>query len=124
MAICSRAVSVSFICLCDLLGIDHGDDRVEPHILAELRDIQEGLRDRAGIGDAGGLDEQVIEPAALEELLDALDEVLAHGAADAAVVDLDDFLGLVLDELAVDADLADLVDDDAEFVAVLCCLRM
>ena len=81
--------------LLDLLGIDHRDDRIEPHELLELRDIEEGLRDGPGIGDAGGLDEQIIEAALLEEILHALDQVLAHGAAEAAVVHLHDFLLLV-----------------------------
>ena len=103
----------------NLLGIDHGDDGVESHELLELRNVQERLGNGAGVGDAGGLDQKVIESAALEELLDALYEVLADGAADAAVVHLDDLLGLVFDELAVDADGADFVDDDAEFISVL-----
>jgi hypothetical protein len=105
--------------LLDLLGIDHGDDRVDAHELLKLRDVQEGLRDRAGIGDAGGLDEQVIEAARLMSCLHAFDEILAHGAAEAAVAELEHFVVGLFDERAVDADLADFIDDDGEFVAVL-----
>ena len=87
----------------DLLGVDHGDDRVELHEALQRRDVDERLRHRAGIGDAGRLDEDVVEPAALEQALDALHEVFAHGAAHAAVAHLDDLVLLVLDQLAVDA---------------------
>ena len=41
-----------------------------------------------------------------------------HGAADASVVHLEHFLVGVDDQLVVDTDLAELVDDDGEFLAV------
>ncbi len=64
----------------------------------------------------GRLDEDVVESALLEQPLDALHEVFAHGAAHAAVAHFDDLVLLVFDEVAVDADLADLVDDDGKLV--------
>ena len=45
-------------------------------------------------------------------------EVAAHGAADAAVVHLEHFLVGADDEVVVDADLAELVDDDGVLLAV------
>jgi len=103
----------------NLLGIDDGDDGVEADEFLEGGDIGEGLGDGAGVGDAGGLDEKVVEAAALEESLDAFDEVFADGAADAAVVQFEEFVALIFDELPVDPDFADFVDDDGKFIVVL-----
>ena len=76
---------------------------------------EEGLGDGPGVGKAGGLDEDVVEAiAALHELAEDADEVAADGAAEAAVVHLEDFLVRVDDEGVVDADLAELVLDDGE----------
>jgi hypothetical protein len=74
-------------------------------MLLELRDIEKGLRHRTRIGDAGRLDEQVVEAAALDQILHAFHEILADGAAEAAVADLDDLLLRILHELAIDPDL-------------------
>ena len=57
-------------------------------------------------------------PGLAQQPLEHLDQVAAHGAADAAVVHLVDlFVGLD-DQVVVDADLAELVDDDREAQAV------
>ena len=80
---------------------------------------EEGLRHRRGVGEAGGLDDDGVELAfAPHEPVDDAHQVAAHGAADAAVVHLEHFLVGVDDELVVDADLAELVDDDGVFLAV------
>jgi hypothetical protein len=50
--------------------------------------------------------------------VDDAHQVAADGAADAAVVHLEHFLVSVDDQLVVDADLAELVDDDGELLAV------
>ena len=65
-----------------------------------------------GVREAGGLDDNRVEPAApAHQPLDDANEIAAHGAADAAVVHLEDFLVGADDEIIVDADLAELVDD-------------
>ena len=100
-------------------GVGDGDHRVEPGRLLNVLVDEEGLRDRRGIGEAGGLDDDRVEAAlALHQPLDDADEVAAHGAADAAVVHLEHFLVGADDELVVDADLAELVDDDGVALAV------
>ena len=59
-----------------------------------------------------------------EQLLDGRQEVVGHGAADAAVGELDDVVlragrdAAARQELAVDAELAELVDDEREAAAV------
>ena len=102
-----------------MLRVHDGDDAVEPETLLHLVVHEEGLRDRPGVRHAGRLDEDVVEPvAAFHELPEDADEVAADGAADAAVVHLEDLLLGVDDEFVVDADLAELVLDDGDAFAV------
>ena len=57
---------------------------------------------------------------ARQDLVERRHEIVGHGAADAAIGELDDVLlraGLdaaALEDLAVDADVAELVDDDRQ----------
>ena len=86
--------------LLEVLGVHHGDDGVELELVLELVVDEEGLRDRAGVGHAGGLDQDVVElVAALHEVAEDADQVAAHRAADAAVVHLEDLLLGADDEL-------------------------
>ena len=89
-------------------------------LLLHLVVDEEGLGDRAGVGQAGRLDEDVVEPVApLHQVAEDADQVAADGAADAAVVHLEDFFLGVDDEVLIDADLAELVLDDGDPLAVL-----
>jgi hypothetical protein len=81
----------------------------------------EGLDERLGQREARGLDDDVVgRRSALEQPLHRRQEVVGDGAADAAVRQLDDVvLAAALDraadeQLAVDPDLAELVDDDRD----------
>ena len=119
-AICSFASGASRRRADEPLGVGHGDDRVEPRRLLHVLVDEEGLGHRAGIGQAGGLDDDGVEPAlALHQALDDADQVAAHGAADAAVVHLEHFLVGADDQVVVDADLAELVDDHGVALAVV-----
>ena len=88
------------------------------HLLVD----EEGLGHRAGIGQAGGLDDDGVE-AALAALRirpwTHADQVAAHRAADAAVVHLEHFFVGADDQVVVDADLAELVDDHGVALAVV-----
>ena len=80
---------------------------------------KKGLGDRRRIGEPGRLDDDRVELAlAFHQALDDADEVAAHGAADAAVVHLEDFFVRPDDQIVVDADFAEFVDDDGVFLAV------
>ncbi len=95
-----------------VLGVDDRHDGVELGLGAHVLIDEEGLRHGGGVGEPGGLDDDRVETAApLHQPVDDVDEVAAHGAADAAVVHLEDFLVRADDEVVVDADLAELVDD-------------
>ncbi|MFK4715567.1 hypothetical protein ABIF56_006269 [Bradyrhizobium elkanii] len=101
-------------------GVGDGHDRVEPGVLLHVLVDEEGLRDRRRIGKAGGLDDDGVELAlALHQAVHDADEVAAHGAADAAIVHLEHFLIGADDEVVIDADLAEFVDDDGVFLAVV-----
>ena len=101
-------------------GVGDGDDRIEPGVLLHVLVDEEGLRHRGRIGQARGLDDDGVELAlALHQAVEDADEVAAHGAADAAIVHLEHFLVGADDEVVVDADLAEFVDDDGVFLAVV-----
>ena len=83
--------------LVGVLGVDQRQDRVEQVALGDLVVHEEGLRHRAGVGQAGGLDHHAVEvELALALLLGQVGQrraqVFADRAADAAVVQLDDLL--------------------------------
>ena len=107
-----------------VLGVDQGQDRVEQVALGDLVVHEEGLRHRAGVGQAGGLDDDALEVEfALAALLGQVGQrgaqVLADRAADAAVVHLDDLLAGVGDQdVVVDVLFAELVLDDGDLLAV------
>ncbi len=103
-----------------VLGIDQCDDGIELGLGADIVIHEEGLGNGDRIGKAGGFDNDAIETArtAHQAFHDA-DEVTAHRAADAAIVHLVDFLVGFHDQVVVDADFAELVDDDRIFLAVV-----
>ena len=73
-----------------------------------------------GAFQSRGLDDDAVElVAAAHQAADDADQVAAHRAADAAVVHLEHLLVAVHDEVVVDAEFAELVDDDRVFLAVV-----
>ena len=110
--------------LLNVLGVNQRDDAVEAEVLLDLVVDEEGLRDWCRIGHAGRLDDDTVElerarGLALGELLEDDDQVLADGAADAAVHHLDNLLvglhlGVLCEERVVDADLAKLCGERME----------
>ena len=104
----------------NVFRVDDGDDGVEAEVGLHLVVGEKSLRDGAGVGEAGGLYEDAVEGLlALHEAAEDADEIAADGAADAAVVHLEEFFVGLDDELVVHADLAEFVFDHGEFLAVL-----
>mmetsp|Transcript_58076 Transcript_58076/g.147471 ORF Transcript_58076/g.147471 Transcript_58076/m.147471 type:complete len:306 (+) Transcript_58076:162-1079(+) len=110
-----------------MLRVDHGDDAVQDHPGLHVVVREESLRHRGGVREASRLDDDAIEPLAvrhraLQDAAQTLDEIAAHGAADAAVVHLDDLLRAEVlfghDELVINTYLTELVLDDREALAV------
>ena len=103
-----------------MFGIDEGDDAVEAEVALDFVVGEKGLGDGAGVGEAGGFDEDVVETvAAFHQLAEDADEIAANGAAEASVVHLEDLLVGIDDEGVVDPDLAEFVFDDGDAFAVL-----
>ncbi|OQB91430.1 MAG: hypothetical protein BWX86_02023 [Verrucomicrobia bacterium ADurb.Bin122] len=102
----------------DVRGIDDGDDAVEPVARAQVFFGGEGVGEHAGVGDAGGLDEEPVD-GALGHRTEAVDELDAGFAAGAALHDFQ-AAGLgAAEQLVVDGDLAELVFEDGDAVLVL-----
>ncbi|MCY1550091.1 hypothetical protein D9M68_863100 [compost metagenome] len=108
-----------------MLGVDQRDDRIQQVGLADLFIDEEGLSHGRGVGQPGGLDDHAVEARAAvlatrRQLAEDAHQIAAHGAADAAVVHLDDLLALFLhQQFVVDAGFAELVFDHCNLVAVL-----
>ena len=106
--------------LLDVGCIDERDDPVKRELRANLVVHEEGLSDRAGIGEPCGLHQHIVElVAALHEIAEHANQVSAHRAADAAVRHLEDLFVSVDDERLIDADLPVLVLDHGNALAVL-----
>jgi hypothetical protein len=122
-----RASWRSSSCWSACLASTEGQDRVEQISLGDLVVHEEGLRDRARVGQAGRLDDDAVEvdlalPLLLGQVGEGGAEVFADRAADAAVVELDDLLAAVLDEdLVVDVLGAEFVLDDSDLLAMRLC---
>ena len=100
--------------------VDHRDDAVHRDAGADRRPV-EGVDERLRQGEPGGLDEDMLRRVRpVEELVEGGDEVVGDGAADAAVRQFDDVLlgatadAAAFDEGTIEAEIAELVDDDRE----------
>jgi len=104
----------------DVFGVDDRDNTVDAVGGFDFVVGEEGLGDGAGVGEAGGFDQDAIEPVlAFHEAAEHANEIAAHAAADATVVHLEEFFVALDDELIVDADFAEFVFDNGEFLPVL-----
>ncbi len=97
------------------MRVDHGDHGIEAALRGEDLVGVEGLDHRGGVGDAGGLDDDAVQlGVAFQQGAQGADQVAAHDAADAAGAELDQVFVAGVDQVAVDADIAEFVDDDGE----------
>ena len=106
------------------LGIDHGDDAIDSDARLDLGPV-EGAHQRLGQCEPRGLDHDVLRRVgAVEELPHGRHEIVGHGAADAAVGKFDHVLvaagfhAAAAQDLAIDADIAELVDDERDAAAL------
>ena len=98
-------------------AVDHRDHAIHRHAALDRRPM-ERLDQRLRQRQAGGLDHDVLDPRHHgEDGVQRRHEFVGHGAAQAAVGKLDDVLlgargvAAAFEDLAVDADVAELVDD-------------
>jgi len=109
-------------CCQNVLGVHDSHDGIELQFGLHLVIDEEGLGDRAGVGQASGLDQDVVELVAAFSfrLPRNADQVAADGYKQMQpVVHLENlFLGAD-DQILIDADLSKLVLDDGDAFAVL-----
>ena len=105
-------------------GVDQGEDRVEQIAFGDLVVHEKGLRHRAGVGQAGGFDHHAVKlKLAFAFFLGQIGQrgaqVFADGAANAAVIELNDLLFAVLHQyFVVDVLGAEFVFDHRNFLPV------
>ena len=100
----------------DLVHVGHGDKAVQLHIQM----LGHAFHSAGHIGElahAGGLDDDAVGVVLLHHLLQGGAEIAHQRAADAAGVQLVDLDAGLLEEAAVNADLAELVLDQHHFLA-------
>ena len=103
-----------------MFRIDQRDHPVQTERVARVIVDEEGLGDRAGIGQTRRFQQDSVElVAALDQIAQDADEITANGAADAAVVHLEDLFVGVDHQVLIDADLAELVLDDGDALTVV-----
>lgn len=79
--------------LLDMLHVDHADNPVDPEIPCHLLVTMEGEAHRSWVGEACGLDQNVVKLVlALGHLMEGFDQVIAHGAAHTSIGHRDDVL--------------------------------
>ena len=99
-------------------GVHHGDKAVEPEGGGLLLHPLHGGDDVGQLPHAGGLDDDAVRGVVGQHLLQSGAEVAHQRAADAAGVHLGDLHTGVLEKTAVDADLAELVFNEDDLLAV------
>ena len=104
----------------DVFGIDHRDNPIQHQFFLHIIIHVKGLGDGTGVGHAGGLDHNVIELiAALHQMTENADQITPNGAADASVVHLEDLFFGANDQIVINADLAELIFDHRDLLAVI-----
>ena len=104
-------------------AVDHDDDAVDGHAALDRRPV-ERLHQRLRQRETGSLDDDVLDAVARQNGIERRHEFVGHRAAEATVGELDDVLlraggiAAAFEDLAVDADIAELVDDDGKTAAL------
>jgi hypothetical protein len=105
-----------------MLRVDDRDDAVEHQLRPHFVIDKERLSHGSGIGQARRFDHDVIEfIAPLHQVAEDSNQIAAHGAANAAVVHLEDFFFGANDQFLINADLAEFVLNHRNALAVVLC---
>ena len=100
-----------------LLGVDNGHGAAQLHG-GGLVGVAHGAADVAQLAHAGGLDDDAVGVILLHHVVQRLVEVAHQRAADAAGVHLVDLDAGILQEAAVNADLAELIFDEHQLLTL------
>ena len=99
----------------DLAGIHNGHGEAQGHIL--IHDLLHGSDHIGQLAHTGGLNDDAVGVILLDDLGQGLAEVAYQGAANAAGVHLGNVDARILEETAVDADLAELIFNEHQLLA-------
>ena len=103
----------------EVLGIDQGDDRIEPQPVAQVAG-HEGQRHRQGVSQSGGFHhDQINRLRTVQHPVHSLQQFPVDRAADAAVAELHHLITGGHHELVVNAHLTELVDQHGAAQALL-----
>ena len=102
-----------------LRRVSHGDEAAELHVGLVLHGVLHGEDHVRELAHAGRLDEDAVGVELLFHVLERLAEVAHQRAADAPGGHLADLYAGLLQEAAVDADLAELVFDQHQLLALI-----
>ena len=103
-----------------MLGINHGHNRIQLRRALHIIINEEGLRHRGGVGQARGFHDNAIKLVApLHQPAQDADQITAHRAADAAIVHLKHFFIGIHDQVVIHAQFAEFIDHHGEFLAVV-----
>jgi hypothetical protein len=100
-------------------AIDHDHDAVDRDAVFDRRPMKR-LHQRLGQGEAGGLDDDVLDAVARQNGIERRHELVGDRAAQTAIGELDDVffraggVAAAFENFAVDADIAEFVDDYSE----------
>ena len=114
----ARALAAPAQSLIAIDRVDHRRHAGEREALAKGRVAEQRVQDRRRLGDAGGFENDPVERrkrarfAPRQNVAERVDQVAAQGATDAAAADQDRVAAEPLIQKMIEADLADLVDDD------------
>ena len=100
-------------------GVGHGDEAVQLQLRGFGGGVLHGDDHVAELAHAGGLDQDAVRVELGRHVLQGLVEVPHQGAADAPGGHLGDLDAGLLEEAAVDADLAELVLDEHQLLALV-----
>jgi hypothetical protein len=103
-----------------VLCVDEGHDAVEREKLAKVVVDEERLRHGTWVGHARSFNQNVVELVPpLHQVTENADEVASDGTADAPVVHLEYLFVGVDNQRLIDSDLAKLVLDDGDALAMV-----
>jgi len=100
-----------------LLGVSHCNGGIYGNVVAAGGD---GVDDVGQLAYAGGLDDDALGAELVRNLFESLGEIALEGAADAAGVHLVYHNAGVLEEAAVDGDIAEFVLDENYLLVLIC----
>ena len=106
-----------------VLGVHHRDDRVQQVTPGDIDIHKESLRHRRRVRQPGSFDNYTIEMNRLllllfSKLAQNAHQVATNGAADTAIVHLDDLVPVLQQQFIVDADFAEFVFDHRNALAM------